>query len=86
MPLSERTKTEVDISASTFTTTTVDMEDLFKWKHGQTLRGTHALEHLGMKNYRNDINAAWGRERDYDSNMIFVDTFKKVGDQLEELK
>ena len=69
--------------------TTDDMEVLFSWTHGEILYGTHAKENEAMKNYINDINRAWGREKDYETNMIFIDTLtskKTISDQLDALK
>lgn len=72
-----------------YPTTTQDMERLFKWEHGDALYGTFAKESPGMKSYIDDINEAWGKEAAYDSNKIYVNTFrpdvgqryKKGGDQ-----
>ena len=66
--------------------TSDDMTRLYEWEHGDLIYGTHAKENEAMQEYINDINRAWGRESDYDNNMIFVDTNKPVGEQLEELK
>uniref|UniRef100_A0A6H1ZLV4 Uncharacterized protein n=1 Tax=viral metagenome TaxID=1070528 RepID=A0A6H1ZLV4_9ZZZZ len=69
--------------------TSADITKLFEWEFGDTVRGTHAKEHEGMKRYRKDIDSAYGKESDYDKNMIFVDTISEknlVSDQLKELK
>ena len=64
------------------------MTNLYKWKHGQVVKGTHANRNLGMKNYRNDINRAWGREDDYyNGGVIYIDTFSSnLAEQLAALK
>ena len=69
--------------------TSVDMTRLYEWEHGDTIYGTNAKDEIGMNTYIDDINKAWGREKDYDSNMIFVDTLSEkesVSEQLTELK
>lgn len=51
--LSDRTKsTPTD---DEIPTTDEDMENLFKWEYGDTVRGTHAKSHKGMLEYRRDI-------------------------------
>lgn len=59
-----------------YPTTTQDMTRLFKWQYGDTLYGTHAKSSPTMAEYINDIEKAWGTEDDYESNKIYVDTFK----------
>jgi len=69
--------------------TSEDMTALFMWKHGDKVYGTQANAHVGMKNYRNDINKAYGKQKDYEKNVIYVDTLSKrklVSEQLKELK
>jgi len=69
--------------------TSDDMERIAKWKHGDKIYGTHAKADLAMGRYRSDLNRAWGREKDYESNMIFINTQsekKLVSEQLDELK
>jgi len=66
-------------------TTTEDMERLFKWEHGDKIYGTHAKEHEGMQEYIDDVNEAWGKEDEYDSNKILIDTFKPdIGPRLKQ--
>lgn len=84
MPLSERTKSNV--ATADIPTTTKDMRALMQWEHGQKIYGTFAKESEGQNKYINDINTAWGKEDRYDQQMIFIDTFKPVGPQLERLK
>lgn len=62
--------------------TTADQTALAKWKKGDTVYGSFAKLHSGFKNYRDDINAAWGKENDYKKNTLYVDTFKLVSEQL----
>lgn len=66
--------------------TTVDMSKAQAWKHGDKLYGTQAKKAPGLRLWRNDINKAWGKERRYDHNMIFINTYKPIGDQLKRLK
>lgn len=84
MPLSERTKEAA--ATANIPTTTKDMKALMEWEHGQKIYGTFAKESEGQNKYIRDINAAWGKEDIYDEQMIFIDTFKLVGPQLEKLK
>lgn len=63
--------------------TTDDMSALFKWQHGEKLYGTHADAHAGVSEYMRDINAAYGNEDDYNSNVIYVDTLRPIGPQLK---
>jgi hypothetical protein len=64
--------------------TSEDMSKMFKWEHGQKVKGTHAKEDEAFKRYRNDINKAYGNEDDYKT--FFVDTFRPVTEQLKEMK
>lgn len=67
--------------------TTVDMEKLEKWKYGDTVQGTFAKSLQAYRNYREDIEEAYGKEDDYKP--IYVDTMnqrKNIGDQLKKLK
>ena len=62
-----------------------DMNKLFTWEHGnEEIRGTHAKEHKGMKNYIKDIEQAYGTEGQYKH--IYIDTFRPITQQLEKLK
>lgn len=66
-------------------TTTKDMNKLFTWEHGDTLYGTEAKEHEGMKEYQRDINKAYGKQDKYKDK--YIDTFvqkKLISKQLEE--
>jgi len=62
------------------------MSDMYKWQYNDKLYGSHAKASQGMQNYMDDIKRAWGKEKDYYKNVIYVDTFRKVSEQLEELK
>ena len=64
--------------------TTDDMSKLYTWKHGDTVRGTHAKDHKGMQGYIKDINKAYGKQGSYKA--IYIDTFKPIGPQLKKLK
>ena len=61
--------------------TSDDMNKLFEWEFGDDVKGTHANAHVGMQNYRKDINKAFGKQKDYKD--FYVDTFKPVGPQLK---
>jgi len=56
--------------------TTDDMTKLFQWQYGDVLYGTQAKSSPTMAEYIKDIEEAWGREDEYESNKIYVDTFK----------
>ena len=62
--------------------TSNDMNKLFEWEYGDTIYGTHAKAHVGMRNYINDIESAYGKQRDYKD--FYVDTFKPIGPQLKK--
>jgi hypothetical protein len=68
MALSNRTKT--DLNSDDINNTSDDMTSLFEWEYGDTVRGTHAKSHEGMKQYRKDINKA--RNKSYKD--VYVDT------------
>ena len=70
MALSEKTKS--DFNATDVNTTDDDMEALFEWKHGDKIYGTNAKSNRGMREYRRDINNAWGKQNNYKD--IYVDT------------
>lgn len=78
--------TELTATTARGPTTTEDMEKLFKWEHGDTVQGDAAKDHAGMQDYIDDINEAYGREDDYDSNKIYIDTFKDepIGPRLKK--
>ena len=60
---------------------------MYKWQYNDKVYGSHAKSSDGMKTYRDDIKKAWGKEkRYYKGNIIYIDTFKLVSKQLEELK
>ena len=82
MGISDRSKTTVDIAD--VPTTTDDMTALMEWEHGDTVRGNQAKAHPGMNNYRNDINKGYGKEGT--AKTVYIDTFKPVGKQLDEIK
>jgi len=62
--------------------TSVDMNKLFLWIHGEEVYGTHAEEHVGMKNYRRDINKAYGKQDSYQD--FYIDTTKPLSKQLKD--
>jgi len=74
--LSNKTKTAP--TDSEHPNTTDDMDNLFEWKLGDPDPvGTHAKNHIGMKNYIKDMR----NPPDY-SKTFYVDTNKPVGPQL----
>jgi len=70
----------------TIPNTKTDMEALAEWKHGDKLYGTFAKSLPAEKNYRNDINKAWGKESKYKKNTIYINTMKPLGPQLKRYK
>ena len=63
-----------------------DMEALDTWWHGKKVYGSFAKMTLGEKNYRNDINKAWGKAGQYKKNTIYIDTLKPIQEQLKKYK
>jgi len=63
-------------------TTSKDMQRAFKWQHGDDLYGTFAKSSEALKNYRNDINSAYGNEDDYKD--LYIDTNKPLMDQFKK--
>lgn len=64
-----------------------DMDMLEKWEYGDDVHGTFAKSIEAFKNYRDDINKAYGKEDDYEP--IYIDTLntkKSVGERLTDLK
>jgi len=60
---------------------------MFKWQYNEKLYGSRVKASEGMQNYINDIKKAWGKEdKYYKGNVIYVDTFRKISEQLEELE
>jgi len=91
LTLSQKTKGTYDSSTERWTgsgfnnpNTTDDMIALDTWQFGTKLYGSFAQSLEGYKRYRDDINKAYGNEKDYDSNVIYVDTFKPIGPQLKK--
>jgi hypothetical protein len=83
--LSEKTKSG-DLTGDTISTDE-DMTKVSEWKYGIKLFGTFAKSLGAEARYRNDINRAYGKESDYyDGNIIYIDTFKPIGKQLESFK
>lgn len=76
-------KTLTPVTTDEIPTTTEDMEELFTWKKGDIVRGSHAKAHLGMYNYIKDIENA-PDPKDYKAK--YIDTTKPVGEQLKKLK
>jgi len=75
-------RTTASIEASTLAVTRVDMRELFKYKEGDKIYGTHANEHYGMKMYIRDLDKA-PKESDYKP--IFLDTInEKISDEFDE--
>lgn len=81
MTISERSKTTVSISD--VAKTSDDMTSLFEWEVGDAdPKGTQALAHSGMKNYREDLR------NPPSDDTYYVDTLslnkKTVGEQLKD--
>lgn len=83
--MDQRTQTLVDIN--TVARTTDDMTAAAKWKHGQTIYGTQAKKHAGWKNYRKDINTAFGQEGVLYKDK-YVDTLSKklLSEQIKDIE
>lgn len=80
---STKSRTSIDDVPSTYD----DHLAIQSWKVGDILYGSFAKGLPAWQNYREDIEAAFGNEDDYyDGNVIYVDTFKSIKDQLEEFK
>lgn len=73
------------VAPTSIPTTTKDFEAVWKWKKGTKLYGTFAKASPAWKRYRDDIENA-PKEKDYEKNVIYINTFKPVGKQLKELK
>ena len=69
-----------------WSTTKDDMDDLYTWKLGDEVKGTHALANEPMARYRKDMAEGKAKAKSYKHNFILIDTFKKVGEQLLTLK
>jgi len=82
----EVTTSATELMVSDAGSTTDDISAMFKWKHGDELYGTHAKSHPGMLEYIKDINKDYGREKDYNKNVIFIDTLMPIGDQLKKVR
>jgi len=81
----QSTKTLTAPSTDELVRTSVDMTNMYKWEHGDVLRGTHAKANPAMKRYRKDINSGWGQQRKYKD--IYVDTFTQdltISEQLSK--
>ncbi len=63
-----------------------DMDALESWEYGDEIKGTFAKSHKGFRRYREDINRAYGNEDDYNSNVIYINTMKPIGEQLKKFK
>ncbi len=62
--------------------TTKDMSEMYKWKYGDEVYGSHAKSHPAMKKYRRDIEREYGVDRDD----VYVDTFKLVSKELDRIE
>jgi hypothetical protein len=81
--LSNKTKSGDFITPST----NDDMERLAQWEYGDDIYGTFAESLAHWRRYREDIEKAYGNEDAYyNGNVIYVDTFRPIGDQLKKLK
>lgn len=64
-------------------TTTKDISALAQWKHGQKIRGTFAKSQEGMMSEINDINKAWGKQKQRKD--VYIDTFlPDIGKRLKD--
>ena len=67
-------------------TTTEDHGNMEKWVYGDELLGAFAKSNDGWKRYREDIERAYGNESEYYKNIIYIDVFKPINEQLKKLK
>jgi glutamate synthase domain-containing protein 1 len=82
-------KTLSVVATAEVPTTTKDRREIAMWKHGDKVYGTEAKDDEFFKEYRKDINKAWGRQDDYEENMIFINTLsekEKVSEQYNKVK
>ena len=63
-----------------FPRTTYDMSELYQWQPGDKVRGSFAKSNVGMGGYIRDIQNA-PSESEYKDK--YIDTFKKVSDELK---
>ena len=83
--LSESTKT-APLSGE-LSTTKKDVDDLYTWEFGDAEpEGTHAKNFGPMKRYRQDLRKGAFDSKRYKHNVIWVNTFKPVSEQLANLK
>lgn len=68
----------------TVPTTSQDMSNAFKWQYGDKLHGRYAKDSPALKEWRRDIEAAWGNEDDYKP--LYLDTNKKISDEYKKWK
>jgi len=68
-------------------TTSDDHENMEKWVYNEEVLGTFAQANKGWAELRNDIREGRGKDRAYyNGGVLYVDTFKPIGEQLEKLK
>jgi len=85
MALSNRTKT-TPVSGE-LATTEKDMDELDNWEFGDPEpTGTHAKNYTPHRRLRNDLRRGKSDARNYDNNVIFINTFGTVSEQLDELR
>lgn len=87
-PLSDADATTLRLNEDEVPRTTKDMSEYFKWEHGDVLYGSFAKKVARKHKYVKDINKKYGKEDDYNSNAILIDTLsdKGVGEQLKKYK
>lgn len=83
--LSDKTKSLP--SENELSNTATDMRVAYEWHYGDAEpKGTHVLQNIPLRNYRNDLRKGAADDARYKHNYILVDTFKLVGPQLAKLK
>lgn len=86
MALSEDTKSG-EPRTGAWSSTRKDMEDLMEWEYGDPEpEGSHALGFEPHTRLRRDLAKGAKASRNYDHNVIYVDTFKPVDKQLKEIE
>lgn len=65
-----------------------DMDELFENAENTSYEpiGTHAKNYQPIKNLRKDLIVGKAKAANYEHNMIFIDTFRPIGEQLKNLK
>lgn len=73
--------------AGEISTTDRDMKELFEWELGDAEpTGTHAKNYAPHRRLRNDLKQGKRDAKVYEHNMVFIDTFGSLSEQLNNLR